>query len=310
MILEACVACRGALQPRHPAVVDPQAGGTFSILTCSACGLGGTSPVPEDLAGHYAGDYYGGRHGLVGRWAVWRRLRLLGQAAGGASPGKLLDVGCGDGSFLLGARAAGWAVSGVELEPTRARAAGLEVHAALADAEARGPYGAITLWHSLEHLPDPAGTLARLARLLAPGGVLLAAVPDAGSSQARLFGRFWLHLDVPRHLVHFDARSLDTTLGRAGLRVVRRWHQEFEYDLLGWMQSALNAFSVAPNFLLKLLTGRRPQGRSFDWLVTLAATPLLGLAGVPAVWLSTSLGRGGTLLVAAQRSVTTQQAVS
>ena len=300
MIPVACVACGGALQPRHPSVIDPQGGGTFSILACTGCGLGCTSPVPDDLAPHYAGDYYGGRHGVAGRWAVRRRLAILRQASGGAPPGSLLDVGCGDGSFLLGAWAAGHQVSGVELEPRRARAAGLEVHAAVEGAEGRGPFHAITLWHSLEHLTDPPATLARLGRLLASGGVLIVAVPDAGSIQARLFGRFWLHLDVPRHLFHFDGRSLDATLARAGLQPVRRWHQEFEYDLIGWVQSALNALSVSPNFLLKRLTGRRPPAHAFDWLTTLALAPPLGIAGIPATWLSTAAGRGGTLLVAAQ----------
>ena len=61
-------------------------------------------------------------------------------------------------------------------------------------------------WHSLEHLPEPGEAIRHASRLLAPGGVVVVAVPNGASLQARAFGDRWLHLDRPRHLVHLTAR--------------------------------------------------------------------------------------------------------
>ena len=82
--------------------------------------------------------------------------------------------------------------------------------------------------------------------------------------------------------------------------MVREWHQEFEYDLLGWSQSALNYGPMAPNLFFDLLTGRKPEigplGKFFTWA---AGCALTGLA-IILVPVGTILKRGGTLIVAAR----------
>jgi SAM-dependent methyltransferase len=214
---------------------------TFAIARCGACGLGHTRPAPPDLERYYGSAYYGGRHGFTARFRAARRARILERV--GAEPGTLLDIGCGEGDFLLATRERGWFGVGIEVGPAAraARAAGLDVRESLDGASALAPFAAVTLWHSLEHLPDPLGTLAAARGLLSPGGRLVVAVPDNGGWQARLYGRRWFHLDVPRHLYHFDARSLAGLLGRAGFVPLRRFHMEVEYDVFGWLQSLLNA---------------------------------------------------------------------
>jgi len=69
---------------------------------------------------------------------------------------------------------------------------------------------------------------------------MVIAVPDAGGFQAKLFGRKWFHLDVPRHLYHFDSASMRQLINAVGFEIKGQFHQEFEYDLMGWTQSALN----------------------------------------------------------------------
>jgi hypothetical protein len=143
--------------------------------------------------------------------------------------------------------------------------------------------------------------VADLARMLAPGGALVVAVPDSGGWQARLFGRHWLHLDVPRHLYHFGRPSLRAVLETAGLRVLRVWHQELEYDWFGWIQSALNRVMPRPNILFDALT-RRPRRISRALVAANATLALLLLIpAYGATVLSTWVGRGGTIIVAARR---------
>ncbi len=96
------------------------------------------------------------------------------------------------------------------------------------------------LWNVFEHLYDPAATLAEIRRILAPGGLLVLAVPDAGSLDARIFGPRWTGYDVPRHLYTFDRHTLDRMLNRAGFQVVRRRcldssHSVFFFSLRFWL---------------------------------------------------------------------------
>ena len=84
------------------------------------------------------------------------------------------------------------------------------------------------MWHSLEHMGDIRSILLLIARLLDPQGHLIIAVPDNRSLQATLFGPRWLHLDVPRHLYHFDPGSLHFSLENAGFLVGHsRRHEAF-----------------------------------------------------------------------------------
>lgn len=297
-----CTACGGRLEVFLGDVRDPLTSERFAVHRCAACGLGHTVPHPADIGRYYGPAYYGGRHGVTDRYCVRRRLRFVSCATAGRAGSRLLDVGCGDGAFLVAARAAGWEGIGIERNPAPARSAGLDVLPTIAEASDRGPFDCITLWHSLEHMPDIAATLAQLAGLLGPRGILLVAVPDNGSIQARLFGRHWLHLDVPRHLYHFDAVSLSSCLGGAGLRIQRQWHQEIEYDLIGWSQSALNCVMPVPNVFLEVVSGKRGRGGAvLTCLPSVLVGILLTALFLPAVVVGGLIRRGGTLIVVAVR---------
>ena len=108
-----CNACGDALErpqdSRLDDVKDPQSGQRFAILRCATCGLGHTSPSPEDLGAYYGPAYYGGRHSFTAQYCASRRVRILEQATW-KKRGKLLDIGCGDGSFLSAAVARGWSI--------------------------------------------------------------------------------------------------------------------------------------------------------------------------------------------------------
>ncbi len=295
-----CNACNGALITRFGAVLDPQTRETFSIASCEVCGLGHTTPQPDDLSRYYGATYHGGRHGLTANYCAKRRVRIITSVVGSGQDRRLLDVGCGDGTFLLAARAHGWNVTGTEVNPDIARAAGLDVRSSLDQVQNDGQFDCITLWHSLEHLRDPLATLTQLAGILKPQGSLVVAVPNAQGLQAKVFGSGWFHLDVPRHLYHFGDRSLTHALSEAGLTVLRRWHQEFEYDVFGWAQSALNKVLPEPNQFFNRLTGRETDSQKSPAISVLLGLGATALA-LPATVFGTLLGQGGTLIVVARR---------
>ena len=133
------------------------------------------------------------------------------------SRGRLLDYGCWVGFLASEAAARGWEVVGVEPSrwaAERARSRGVEVVQ-----EPEGPFDAVAMGDVIEHLPDPGAVLDRMAALLAPGGVIWIATPDAGSRVARLLGRRWWSV-IPTHLHLFNRRSLTRLLERHRFEVL------------------------------------------------------------------------------------------
>lgn len=140
--------------------------------------------------------------------------------------GALLDVGCGDGSFMRHMRGLGWQVSGIEQDALASETAlarlGTDcVYREIGDASAARPDGfdVVTLSHVIEHLLDPIDTLVACLDCLKPGGCLVIATPNFKSRAHRHFGRHWLHLDPPRHIQLYDPDTLDTLVQRAGFEV-------------------------------------------------------------------------------------------
>ncbi len=141
--------------------------------------------------------------------------------------GRLLDVGCGSGGNLATLQEQGWDVYGVDMSPeavTQARArVGDRVHAGGLNSApfADGSFDVILFSHSLEHLFNPKEALAQARRLLQSEGLLVLAVPNAGSLEARLFKACWFPWELPRHLYHFERDTLTRLLEGAGFRAVR-----------------------------------------------------------------------------------------
>ncbi len=291
-----CPICETRCDTRYLNASDPLTSHNFSVHGCAKCHHGYTKPVPEDLGRYYGDRYYGNRHSLTSRWCSWRRMRVVSQSVQANSPGKILDIGCGDGSFLIAARARGWDVYGTELNLDGLRDPKIAVVSTIGDAQQFAPFDCITLWHSLEHFLDPRQALLDLHPLLAPNGTLLIAVPNAYGSQARLFGTNWLALDVPRHLHHFSSQSLQLLLTQTGFQPSRLWHHEAEYDVFGWMQSVLNKVHHKPNVLFDLLTGRKLQLSPLARTTQLLAGALLFTPAFILTVITTWLKVGGTLL--------------
>lgn len=294
-----CAVCGGTLQVRLPSVRDTETGDPYRILACSSCGLGHTDPLPADLGAAYPATYHGGRHGITAAMCARRRVRITRRHI---PSGKLLDVGCGDGTFLQEAARRGFHVAGTEMSTRpELRSAGIPVRSTLAGWLPDAPFDGVTLWHVLEHLATPVEEMTRIRELLAPEGRVVVAVPDAEGVQARAFGASWFHLDVPRHVHHFGRRSLECLAERAGLRPLAWHHQELEYDLFGWIQSPLDALLPSKSVLFRLLTGRPSRASLPVRATSLALLPLLGPAAVALTAGSTLAGRGGTLIMIAGR---------
>ena len=141
--------------------------------------------------------------------------------------GQLLDLGCGNGSFLVRAREMGWSAIGLEPDPKAAEAArqeGLDVYQGmLADAPAnwKEKFDVITMSHVIEHLPAPADALKTIFDFLKPGGVLWLACPNPDSLGSRFYRSAWRGLHAPFHLAIPTQAALRHLLDQAGFRPIR-----------------------------------------------------------------------------------------
>jgi 2-polyprenyl-3-methyl-5-hydroxy-6-metoxy-1,4-benzoquinol methylase len=132
----------------------------------------------------------------------------------------LLDVGCGTGSFLRVVHQNGHTVQGIE--PSAIARQSIPKHIPIASSleELHGKiFDVITLWHVIEHVYPLEETLRKLKSLMAPGGALLLAVPNHESADAKHYGKAWAAYDVPRHIWHFNRKSMATFLQQEGLRI-------------------------------------------------------------------------------------------
>lgn len=218
----------------------------FSLVRCVDCNLLATSPRPadSDLGTYYQSDDYishtsrangltNSLYLLARKFTLSGKLEMINQLR---TRGKILDVGCGTGDFLAHCKKDGWDVQGIEPGgPARELAQQKKIPVIDNIEQAAGPYDVITLWHVLEHVPDPSITLTQLTSLLAQSGTLVIAVPNHDSYDGAKYKQYWAGYDVPRHLWHFDKRNMERLLHKNGFRlknVKPMWLDSFYVSLL------------------------------------------------------------------------------
>lgn len=141
--------------------------------------------------------------------------------------GKILDIGCGEGSFLRKFPTSSWQISGVEINKSLAKFAKTHTKNATIITKpiesTRLPkknFDIITLWHVLEHLQNPVTVLRSLRKIISPNGYIVIEVPHGNSIYKSLFQKYWQLLLLPRHLFFWTKKSLKYALNDAGFEVI------------------------------------------------------------------------------------------
>lgn len=226
----------------------------FPAVRCPTCGLIRLDPCPEQrtLAQYYGPDYLPHRGASAwGRFAPFVEIASRGQdrartrwarrAVPLTAGSRVLDVGCGRPTFLAALqRATGAQCTGFDADAAAwgdpSVWPGLDLRAGTLTGLPDGPFDLVTMWHALEHLPDPVETLAAVRDRVRPGGAVLIEVPDYDSLTRVLHGRHWSGWSTPRHLTTFTAATLRATLERAGWQVRRQVrHGTIDPYILWWL---------------------------------------------------------------------------
>ena len=189
-----------------------------------------TDPRPKDLEKYYDSTTYISHtdantsfvekmYQLVKKYNLrWKVKQVRKYTPKGTS---LLDVGAGTGDFLKAAIGDKWNTKGVEPNANAregAKKKGVQLRENMAALDGK-KFDAITLWHVLEHLPDPENSFNDLNDLLEEEGALFIAVPNYRSFDAKFYGKYWAAYDVPRHLWHFSRSSIQSLCQKNNLNV-------------------------------------------------------------------------------------------
>lgn len=215
------------------------------MVRCEDCGFSYFNPSPtEESLKYYYEDYIA--H-VPEKVSFLERLyyRFFRNVHGSMKPGKLLDIGCGNGKYLDSMRSVGWDVSGVDTGPAcdfPRRELNIPVYEGhLWDHRFRDAFfDVVTLWFVIEHVWDPVRLIGECGRILKPGGQLIVSTLNSGSLEAKLFGRYWWHLLAPEHLSQFDEKSLRLLLQKQGFEIVHLKHEPICCGILGSLQNILD----------------------------------------------------------------------
>ena len=235
--------------------------GRWALLECAECGLGLLWPWPHqaELAALYANSFYADSGERFRPWveaarsilAHWRGRTLKQLRPQG---GRLLDYGAGTGHFAR-AMAGGWRVEAFDVsrappDARRAVARTDAVHGLPFESET---FDAVTLWHVIEHLEDPAAALGEVFRVVKRGGVVVLSQPNFASVQARAFGPRWLILDPPRHLHQFTPANLTRLARSCGFQPILVQQGSIEFGPFTILQSVQNFILGNHNDLFRAL---------------------------------------------------------
>ena len=224
--IDTCPLCGGQQLEHALTCTDFYASGEkFEVVRCAHCGFLMTQNVPvETEIGKYyeTPDYISHsdtQKGLMNRVYHWVRQYMLSQKAklvkqaSKLSKGVLLDYGTGTGYFANTMARKGWTVKAIEKSP-QARMFAKEHFNLKVDAETALPnyqaetFDVVTLWHVMEHLEHLNEMWDTLYRILKERGVLIVAVPNPSSYDAKKYKEWWAAYDVPRHLWHFSPSTM------------------------------------------------------------------------------------------------------
>ena len=199
----------------------------FTLTVCETCDFTFTNPRPndEELGNYYKSENYishsNTKQGIVSRlYHLVRSHTLKGKVklvSKYVSRGTILDYGCGTGMFLNEAAKNGFKSYGIEPEDGAREFASkmdLKVFKSKEDVSKELSFDTITLWHVLEHVTDLGNTLSFFNERLNKNGMLIIAVPNHKSFDAKHYGKFWAAYDVPRHLYHFDKTTVEMLLNQ------------------------------------------------------------------------------------------------
>ncbi len=244
---------------------------SFNLDLCDNCQLLFTNPRPtlERIGDYYKSEEYvshsSTKKGIVNRvyakvrsYTLKKKIALLKELTSGKD---LLDIGAGTGHFLAKAKESGFNVLGLEPDEDARKVALSENGIELKDLNLlhhlNQKFNAITMWHVLEHVYNLQEDLEKISSLVIQDGVLIIAVPNYTSFDARYYKEYWAAYDVPRHLYHFSPKSIIPIVESKGLKFEKMLPMKFDSYYVSMLSEKYKGGSLLKAMRIGFLSNRK-----------------------------------------------------
>ena len=211
-------------------------GESFNILECKNCKFKFTDPRPSinKISKYYKSEDYishtdskkgivNNIYQLIRKHNVSRKFQMIKRVSSGKN---ILDIGCGTGDLLKYFKEKEWNSFGIEPDVDARKIAlqkGLNVYKEeYLKQFSENQFDVITLWHVLEHVYDISERINEIDSLLNENGILIVALPNCNSWDAKNYGKYWAAWDVPRHLWHWNPATFEMFAEKHGFSLIEK----------------------------------------------------------------------------------------
>lgn len=221
----------------------------YTLVSCAVCFLAYLAPMPTptQIRKIYQQDYFKNNKDLAGGYGDYQQMeKVLAKESKRkikfikkyTDKNKLLDIGCGLGTFLKIAKSTGFNIAGNDISSYAQRVVKNELKVPFYPGEVfkaslpKESFDIVTAWDVFEHIPQVNETFQSVAKTLRPGGFLFLTTPNIKSWDSKVLGKYWYgYKKIPEHLIFFSPESIKKLLKANGFNVIAVKTWGFERDL-------------------------------------------------------------------------------
>lgn len=252
---------------------------SFKVVECANCGFHFTNPVPEEdkIGEYYKSESYishsSTNKGLINKlyqvvrkYTLKQKLKLVKKESKG---NELLDIGSATGHFLNVCKEGGFNVSGLEPDEDARSFAKNEFGIQTEPIERLheledNSVDVITMWHVLEHVYHLRRDLDKITSVLKDDGVLIVAVPNMNSYDAKKYGAYWAAWDLPIHLYHFGPKDIDNLFEQYDMKADRILPMKFDAFYVSMLSEKYKGGNLISAFLTGLKSNWQAKSGTYS----------------------------------------------
>jgi len=252
---------------------------TFTIVECKECNFHFTNPIPvvEEIGEYYKSESYvshsSTNKGLINKiyqrvrnYTLKQKVKLITKQSNGKNH---LDIGAGTGHFINATTLSGF--NSVGLEPDEdARKLAVDTHNVNIQplenlySITEKSMDVITMWHVLEHVYDLQKDLKQIEKILKDDGVMVVAVPNMNSYDAKHYKEYWAAYDLPIHLYHFTPNDIDTLFNKFNMEVVETLPMKFDSFYVSMLSEKYKGGNIISAFLTGLKSNLKANSKEYS----------------------------------------------
>jgi ubiquinone/menaquinone biosynthesis C-methylase UbiE len=195
------------------------------VYQCKNCKVAFTFPVlkDKDLQTIYSNDYPTYSPIFDSSFSIRERIERISRLK---KVGRILDIGCGRGDFLVKMREKNWEVYGIDVSKSAIEMCRKKIENAylgkLEDIKFKSNFfDVIILWSTLEHIRTPLQLFEEIRRILKVNGLIVIYTPNIESFNARFYREKWYLMVPPEHLFYYSPQALKKLCSKFHFKIVK-----------------------------------------------------------------------------------------